>query len=257
MVVVTERAGDDVLVEVEVDLGADPVSDARLVRELITGSETALAQLYDRHGATVFAKAVHLTRDRSIAEDVVQETFLALWNRAERFDPARGTLLGWLLTIAHNRAIDHHRYADRHQRAVAFSSFVGDDADDASINEWLADSAEPVAMAWPEPSPEAALGTKETRSAIAEALSSLGEKERSVITLAYDAGLSQSEIADRLGWPIGTVKTRTRRALRHLRDRLAASQGQTSAGGPLGLPALGTPRRPCGTGSTCPAGAAP
>jgi RNA polymerase sigma-70 factor (ECF subfamily) len=201
---------------------AEPESDERLVRGLIEGSQDALGRLYDRHSPAVFAEAFRRSRDRWIAMEVVQETFLALWNRAELFDPSRGALAAWLLTIARNRALDRLRYASRHDRAASFSSFGADDSMDASTTEWLAASGEPIAMAGPEPGPEAALSSKENRRAVAEAVSSLPPIERSVILLAYDGGLSQAEIADRLGWPIGTVKTRTRRALRHLRDRLEA-----------------------------------
>jgi RNA polymerase sigma-70 factor (ECF subfamily) len=192
---------------------------------LIDGSEDALARLYDGHAPAVFAEALRTSRDRWIAAEVVQETFLALWNRAERFDPSRGGLRGWLVAIAHNRAVDHLRRAIRHDRAAAFSSFGAGGEIDASTMEWLAASGVPVAAAGPEPGPEMALSGKETRASIAEALASLGPLERSVIDLAYDAGLSQSEIAVRLGWPIGTVKTRTRRALRQLRARLERSHG--------------------------------
>jgi RNA polymerase sigma-70 factor (ECF subfamily) len=200
----------------------DTTSDVRLMRWVVDGSQDALAVLYDRHGGAVFRAALRTSRDQSIAAEVVQETFLALWNRAELFDPSRGALAAWLLTIARNRALDRLRYASRHDRAASFSSFGADDSMDASTTEWLAASGEPIAMAGPEPGPEAALSSKENRRAVAEAVSSLPPIERSVILLAYDGGLSQAEIADRLGWPIGTVKTRTRRALRHLRDRLEA-----------------------------------
>jgi RNA polymerase sigma-70 factor, ECF subfamily len=201
---------------------------------LVEGSEDALARLYDRHGPALFAEATRLSRDRWVASEVVQETFLALWNRAELFDPSRGSLRAWLMTIAHNRAVDHLRRASRHDRAASFSSFAGSDDIDASTFEWLAAAGEPVAAAGPEPGPEMAFSTKETRASITDALASLTPLERSVIDLAYDGGLSQSEIAGRLGWPIGTVKTRTRRALRHLRDRLERSPGgaQARAAGP-------------------------
>jgi RNA polymerase sigma-70 factor (ECF subfamily) len=223
---------DGALHEGTADPGDDPASDAHLVQGLIAGSQDALARLYDRHGGAVFGEARRTSRDRWIAGEVVQETFLTLWNRAELFDPSRGTLLGWLLTIAHNRAVDRLRAANRHARAASFSSLGGDDAMDASTTEWLAASGEPIAMAGPEPGPEAALYSKETRASIAGALASLSPLERSVIILAYDAELSQSEIAARLGWPVGTVKTRTRRALRHLRDRLEPAQERGEAGEP-------------------------
>jgi RNA polymerase sigma-70 factor (ECF subfamily) len=222
-------------------------SDACLVQMLIEGSEDALARLYDRHAPSVFAEATRASRDRWIAAEVVQETFLALWNRAELFDPCRGELRAWLLTIAHNRAIDHIRRAKRHDRATVFSSFNADGGSDAATVEWLAASGEPVAAAGPEPGPETWLSREETRASIADAVASLAPFERSVILLAYDGGLSQSEIAVRLGWPIGTVKTRTRSALRHLRDRLERSQGDVQARGagatPVAVVEGGHPRR--------------
>lgn len=202
------------------DSTGDVVPEARLVQMLVEGSEDALARLYDRHGPAVFAEATRTSRDRWAAAEVVQETFLALWNRAELFDPSRGPLRAWLMAIAHNRAVDHLRRASRHDRAAAFSSFAGGDEIDASTTEWLAAAGEPVAAAGPEPGPEMAFSSKETRASIEDALGALDPLERRVIVLAYDGGLSQSEIAASLGWPIGTVKTRTRRALRHLRDRL-------------------------------------
>lgn len=206
------------------DLKADPASDAALVREVIEGSQDALARLYDRHGNAVFAAAMRASRDQWIAAEVVQETFLTLWNRAELFDQARGALSTWLLTIARNRAVDRLRSASRHERAAAFSSFARTQSDEHSIVEWLTASGELIGAAGPELAPEIALTDKETRASIQEALDALNPVERRVIMLAYSAGLSQSEIAASLGWPIGTVKTRTRRALRHLRERIERPQ---------------------------------
>jgi len=239
----TERTASPVLLGTT-DPSTEPTSDASLVRGLIAGSEEALASLYDRHGRTVFAEAARTSRDRGIAAEVVQETFLTLWNRAELFDPSRGSLLAWLLTIARNRAVDRLRYAGRHDRAASFSSFNGDEPMDASTTEWLAASGRPVAMGGPELEPEAVFNGKETRSIVTEALASLAPVERSVILLAYDGGLSQSEIADRLGWPIGTVKTRTRRALRHLRDRLERRLGDLDVGDTPATFAAGESARP-------------
>jgi len=212
-------------------------SDASLVRMLIDGSQDALAQLYDLHGAAVYAEARRTSRDAWVASEVVQETFLALWNRAEQFDPSRGGLRSWLMTIAHNRAVDHLRRANRH-RAVAFSSLGEATDSDGSISEWLAAVGTPVAAAGREPGPESAYSAKETRAAVAAAIATLAPLERSVIDLAYGSGLSQSEIAARLGWPLGTVKTRTRSALRHLRDRIerAPVNGMHSASTSIGSP---------------------
>ncbi len=220
--------------------------DGDLVRETIAGSHDALAALYDRHGSTVFAVAMRTTRDRGLASEVVQETFLALWDRAERFDPERGTLAAWLVTIARNRAIDRLRAAGRHQRVATFSSFGEDGSDDRSVVEWLTDTGELIAAAEPDAGPELALAGKETRTAIVEAIDSLDPLERRVILLAYQDGLTQAEIAAELGWPLGTVKTRTRRALHRLRDRLEAPSPRTPA-----RPAAIAAGRPASTGLLC------
>ena len=198
----------------------DLATDEDLVRLVAEGSAEALASLYDRHAGDVHALAARTTGDGSVAGDVVQETFLALWDRAELFDPARGSLRGWLLAIARNRAIDHLRYARRHDRAVAFSTLGTADQGDSSLAEWLTGSGVLISTGAPDPGPETAVIDLETRAFVADAIASLAPVERSVIQLAYGAHLSQVEIAARLGWPLGTVKTRTRRALRHLRDRL-------------------------------------
>ena len=208
------------------------VSEACLVQTLIDGSEDALARIYDRHAPAVLAEATRASGDRWIAAEAVQETFLTLWNRAGLFDPSRGELRAWLLTIAHNRAVDLLRRAKRHDRATAFSSFGAGGDIDASTIDRLAASGRPVAAASPEPGPEIWLSREETRASIGEAIASLAPFEQSVILLAYEGGLSQSEIAVRLGWPIGTVKTRTRSALRHLRDRLDQLDGDDQARGP-------------------------
>lgn len=204
----------------DISQAPDPGTDADLVRLVARGSAEALASIYDRHAGDVYALAARTTGDGMIAGDVVQETFLALWDRAELFDAARGSLRGWLLAIARNRAIDHLRYASRHDRAVAFSALGTADQDDSSVAEWLTGSGVLISTGAPDPGPETAVIDLETRASIADAIASLAPVERSVILLAYGAHLSQVEIAAQLGWPLGTVKTRTRRALRHLRDRL-------------------------------------
>ena len=210
------------------DVAADPTTDATgrgpsdksLVDEVVGGSQLAFTTLYDRHVDAVYAAAMRVSHDSWVAAEVVQETFLALWNRAELFDPARGPLTAWLQRIARNRTVDHLRAAGRHHRAATFSSFATADVEDDWMEQWLTNSGELIAAAGPEPSPELALTSKETRESIDVALATLTPHERSVIQLAYGDGLSQSEIATRLGWPLGTVKTRTRRALQRLGDRL-------------------------------------
>src|SRR6267154_936716 len=101
--------------------------DAALVREVAAGSEAALGMLYDRYIDAVYAAASRLTADRQIAEEVVQETFLALWNRAELFDPGMGSLAAWLHTIARNRTVDRLRAAGRRPNLVPLSSAAGED----------------------------------------------------------------------------------------------------------------------------------
>ena len=95
-----------------------PGDEAALVREVAAGSQDALAALYDRHVDAVFAAAIRLTSDRQVAEEVVQETFLALWNRAELFNPGTGSLAAWLHTIARNRTVDRLRAAGRRPNLV-------------------------------------------------------------------------------------------------------------------------------------------
>src|SRR5450756_2442177 len=115
-----------------------PTDEAVLVAAVAVGSEDALASLYDRHANSIFATAYRLTGDRSGAEDVVQEVFLTLWNRAERFDPAVGSLAAWLGTIARNRAVDRLRAASRRPQLVSLSPIGGDDEPDSSALERLA-----------------------------------------------------------------------------------------------------------------------
>jgi RNA polymerase sigma factor (sigma-70 family) len=115
-----------------------PTGEATLVASVAAGSEDALATLYDRHANSIFATAYRLTGDRSGAEDVVQEVFLTLWNRAERFDPAVGSLAAWLGTIARNRAVDRLRAASRRPQLVSLSPIGGEDEPDSSALERLA-----------------------------------------------------------------------------------------------------------------------
>lgn len=194
--------------------------DEALVAQLLRGSEAALGLLYDRHAPAVFRVAHRLLRDPGIAEEIVQETFLALWDRAEQFDPGRGALAAWLTVIARSRAIDRHRAIARRLHAEPFSTVVGDLPDPAATIDWLLASGTPVGLGSAGPSPEAFVASTEARAAIARAVGALAADERLAIVLAYRDGLSQSEIAERLGWPLGTVKTRSRRALRRLREAL-------------------------------------
>src|SRR6476660_8204147 len=212
--------------------GLGTLDDAALVSEVAGGSHDALAVLYDRHADAVFASATRLTSDRGLAEEVVQETFLALWNRAETYDPAVGSLAAWLYTIARNRTVDRLRAAGRRPTLVPLSSaaspgsaFGSGSEPDADAMDRVLASGSIVAAAMPTRSPELEVALKELRSALQDALADMPEPERLVIVMAYAGDLSQTEIEERLGWPLGTVKTRTRRALLRLRETLGSGVG--------------------------------
>ena len=203
----------------------DPIEDARLVAEVVSGSEDAFAALYDRHAGAVYAAAARLSSDRGLAEDIVQETFLALWDRAEQFQPTLGSLSAWLLTIARNRTVDRLRAAGRRPLIVPLGATrVGDEIDAAAL-EREARTGAVVGGASLGRGPEAELAGAELRETLRGALAGMLPTERDVLLLAYRDELTQSEIADRLGWPLGTVKTRTRRALLKLRASLGPELG--------------------------------
>jgi RNA polymerase sigma-70 factor (ECF subfamily) len=212
-------------------------AEADLVREVAAGSEDALAALYDRHVDAVFAAAIRLTSDRQVAEEVVQETFLALWNRAELFNPAVGSLAAWLHTIARNRTVDRFRAAGRRPSLVSFSAASGADIDETAALERAIAGGTVLGGADLGPGPEGELATTELRDLLRGALAELPEQERTALVLAYSEELTQTEIADRLGWPLGTVKTRTRRALLRLREVLADEFGPAAELAPLPVPA--------------------
>jgi len=204
-----------------------PSDDTVLVRELVRGSEAALSTLYDRYGDAIFASAYRLTADRGIAEEVVQETFLTLWNRAELFDPTAGSLAAWLHAIGRNRAVDRLRAAGRRPRLVALSSASPDESETQGLERAVA-SGTVVAGAVQPPGPEEATDAAGLREAIRVAMTAMPDQERTVILLAYQEELSQTEIANRLDWPLGTVKTRTRRALLRLREALGGEFGPSA-----------------------------
>jgi RNA polymerase sigma-70 factor (ECF subfamily) len=189
--------------------------DAELVARIHARDADALALVYDRHADAVYGSLVRFLGNRESAEDVVQETYLALWQRAHQFNPHAGSLLGWLLGIARHKAIDRFRAARRRPRIVAPWTDRGESAE----RDWTA--AGRAVMATPaDDDPEVAAARGWTRAVVRTALSTMPDHERQVLQLAYEGGLSQSEISTRLGWPLGTVKTRTRRALASLRDTL-------------------------------------
>ena len=167
------------------------VAPRDLVRRLAAQDQSALAEFYDRFAPLVNALALRILRDSSDAEDVVQEVFLQAWRQAERFDPARGSPEAWLCTIARTRAIDRLRRR-------------------SSRREQPEESAPPPAGS---PRNEEAL-------AVRAAIAGLSEDQRRALELAYYEGLTQTEIATRLGEPLGTIKTRIRTAMIRLREAL-------------------------------------
>jgi RNA polymerase sigma-70 factor (ECF subfamily) len=212
------------------------VEDAALVREVAAGSQSALGDLYDRYVDAVYAAASRLTSDRHIAEEVVQETFLALWNRAELFDPKIGSLAAWLHTIARNRTVDRLRAAGRRPNLIPLSSAAGEDEQAGAALDRLVAAGTVIGGARVGNGPEGELAATELRQVLRDALAELPEAERTAIVLAYREELTQTEIAERLGWPLGTVKTRTRRALLRLRGALAEELGPGAAPMPVPVP---------------------
>jgi RNA polymerase sigma-70 factor (ECF subfamily) len=201
--------------------------DAELVARMIDGDQAALGELYDRYAGAAYATAQRLLGDPASAEEVVQETMLALWNRAELYDPRVASLGAWLATIARNRAIDRLRARRRRLPAMPLSSIVGRkrDDDDARAGDRVLDRGLLVAAAERELEPSAAGEAAWLRMTLLSAIATLPAPERQVIELAYAADLTQSEIAAHLGWPLGTVKTRTRRALAWLRTAVSEPLG--------------------------------
>jgi RNA polymerase sigma-70 factor (ECF subfamily) len=175
-------------------------SDVELVARCADGDEGALSELYDLFGRAAYALALRIVRDASHAEDVVQEAFLDLWRGAGRFDPERSRPASYLLTFVHRRAVDLVR---REQARPQRGGGVEDIAERPGADD-VAGS----------------LVASEQGATVRAALAGLPDAQRQVLELAYFSGLSQSEIAERLGEPLGTVKSRTHVALSRLRELL-------------------------------------
>ncbi|HLX45052.1 MAG TPA: sigma-70 family RNA polymerase sigma factor [Bryobacteraceae bacterium] len=176
--------------------------DADLARRLKAREPHAMSDLYDRYGRLTFSLIYRIVRNTAAAEDLVQETFLRVWNRAQSFDPQRGSLGPWILTVARNRAIDYLRSIDGRMSA---SSLELDRMENPALFSDLEDSA---------------LSMDRTRR-LKSAFEKLSPNQRMVIELAYFEGLSQTEMAERMKQPLGTVKTWVRSALKALREELA------------------------------------
>ena len=208
-------------------IGDDPreepreLDDARLVARIAAGDEAAFVTAYDRHSGFVFGSVVRFVGDREVAAEVVQDAFVALWRRARQFDAASGSLLTWLLAIARHRAIDRLRAEGRRpgRDAIHLDTLT---ADGAGANGPRPD-VPPELIAGPATDPGTVASRRWVQAVVRTGISELPEHERKVILLGYGEDLSQSQIAERLEWPLGTVKSRTRRAMAQLRSRLGAT----------------------------------
>lgn len=182
--------------------------DLPLIRGMAAGSEAALSALYDRWHGAVSALADRILADADEADDVVEETFWQAWRTAGRYDPSRGSVQTWLLTIARTRSLD--RLRARRRRREQSADAEGPDGS-GSIASLAADAtADTTATA----------EQGEQRRIVRAALAALPPEQKATLELAYFGGLSQSEIAAQMNEPLGTVKTRTRMALQKLRDAL-------------------------------------
>jgi RNA polymerase sigma-70 factor (ECF subfamily) len=175
--------------------------DEELARRLQRRDPDAMTELYDRFGRLAYSVIIAIVRDTATAEDLVQETFLRVWNRVHAFEAGKGALGPWLLAVARNRAIDHLRSQSARMDRNAYEL-------DLREHPSLFVNME-----------REVLNTDHARI-IRSAISKLSANQQKVIELAYYEGLSQTEMADRLGEPLGTVKTWVRTALRHLREEL-------------------------------------
>ena len=190
------------------ELGTRDQDWAALIGRVAEGDQSALTTLYDATSRLVFGLILRVVVDRSTAEEVLLDVYTQVWRQASTYDIKRGAPLAWLMTIARTRSIDRLRSGKHeHQNRESLDA----------IGEITSSTA----------SPEADSVTAERRQLVRAALDTLSAEQREVIELAYYAGLSHSEIALKLGQPLGTVKTRTRLGMMKLRDILRpAMEGQ-------------------------------
>ena len=188
------------------DPAVPPSADAELVSRAARGDERAIGLLYDRYGGVLYAVAYRIVGQPADAEEVVLEAFAQAWREAARFEAGRGSVAGWLTMIARSRALDLVRARSRRDRMTASATA---DRPDASPG-----------MSEFRPDPAKALDHDERRQQVQQALATLSPPQRQAIELAYFEGLSQSEIAERLRQPLGTVKTRVRLGMQKMRECL-------------------------------------
>lgn len=180
------------------------LTDPELVGAMAMGNVHALEILYDRYSRPVFSFALRILEDHAVAEDLLQEVFLRAWRQARKFSEGRGTFITWLLSITHNMAIDEIRRQNRRPKRA-------DSADPVLLLTNMTDEALSV-------EDQALFGS--VRESVAQAMASLPEAQRTAIELAYFRGMTQREIAELQGEPLGTIKTRMRLAIRKLREYL-------------------------------------
>jgi RNA polymerase sigma-70 factor (ECF subfamily) len=189
-------------------LQAEPsqITDNDLLRAIARGDEVALAACYDRYRVILFSQILRILNDRQEAEDCLQEVFLQVWRRASDFDESRGRAFTWLVTIARSRALDRLRASGSRLRLATEAAQMP--------QEELGDAAKDAAQA-------------EEGAVVRAALAELPEEQRNALLLAYFEGLTQTEIASRLGDPLGTVKTRMRSGMIKLRELLHGKLGKS------------------------------
>lgn len=174
-------------------------NDAELVRAVASGDEQAFAFLYDRYSSILFGLLLRILNRRAEAEDVLQEVFVQVWQKAKDFDEDRGRAFTWLVTLARSRAIDRLRSTESRDRTAIRAA--------RSADEEIAHADEEAIKS-------------EEGSIVRAALAEIPAEQRRALLLAYFEGLTQSEIAAHLNEPLGTIKTRTRSGLMKLRDLL-------------------------------------
>jgi RNA polymerase sigma-70 factor (ECF subfamily) len=172
--------------------------ELELRARLLAGEEAALRELYDQFSPMVYGLALRVTGDRTAAEDITQDVFVHVWERPSSFDPSRGRLRGWLATIAHHRAIDHLRRVKVRRRYAAVEG-----------------GQQP-----PPPSPEEAAVAAAVATRVRAAIGGLPAPQQAAVVLAYFEGKTFRQVAEILGVPEGTAKSRLRLGLRRVADRL-------------------------------------
>lgn len=179
-------------------------SDSQVLQRIAAGESSALGELYDQHGSHAYSLALRIVGNTSDAEEIVQDVFLHVWRQAEKYDPARATVTGWILMLTRSRAID--RLRARKARPPLETQDL----------DWGGEPAH---------NQEVAVITEEAATRVKAELAALPDAMRTAIELAYFDGLTHSEIAEQLREPLGTVKTRLRSALIRLRASLKGRTG--------------------------------